>query len=188
MIKNEKKEGEKHMEKTNLEKENDKNNIALFRFAIIAPLINNTCEYKSKEEFFRNAALKKYTLPNGKEVTLNAGTIKKWYIDYCKNGFESLKPKYRKDIGYSRTIPIECIDKIAELKEKYPYITRKAIYNKLIEDGDILVKNVSLASLYRFLNSHHFHTHNITERKAFEMEFANDCWQRRYLTWTNFNY
>ena len=35
MIKNEKKEGEKRMEKTNLEKENDKNNIALFRFAIM---------------------------------------------------------------------------------------------------------------------------------------------------------
>ena len=79
------------MEKTNFEKENDKNDIALFRFAIIAPLINNSCEYKSKEE-------------------------------------------------------------------KYPYITGKAIYNKLIEDGDILAKNVSLASLYRFLNSHNFHT------------------------------
>ena len=64
------------MEKTNFEKENDKNDIALFRFAIIAPLINNSCEYKSKEEFFRNAALKKYILPNGKEITVNPGTIR----------------------------------------------------------------------------------------------------------------
>lgn len=165
------------MEKTNFEKENDKNDIALFRFAIIAPLINNSCEYKSKEEFFRNSALKKYILPNGKEITVNPGTIKKWYLDYCKDGFECLKPKSRKDTGCSRTVPIECIDKIIEFKEKYPYITGKAIYNKLIEDGDILAKNVSLASLYRFLNSHNFHTHNVTERKAFEMEFANDCWQ-----------
>ena len=124
------------------------------------------------------AALKKYTLPNEKVVTINACTIKKWYIEYCKNGFESLKPKYRKDIGCSRTISIQCLDKITELKEKYPYITGKAIYNKLVEDGDILVQNVSLASLYRFLNSHHFHQHSVTERKAFEMEFSNDCWQR----------
>lgn len=29
------------MEKSNLEKENDKNAIALFKFAIIAPLVNN---------------------------------------------------------------------------------------------------------------------------------------------------
>ena len=102
------------MEKTNFEKENDKNDIALFRFAIIAPLINNSCEYKSKEE-------------------------------------------------------------------KYPYITGKAIYNKLIEDGDILAKNVSLASLYRFLNSHNFHTHNVTERKAFEMELRLMAFQKEFL-------
>ena len=165
------------MEKTKLEKENDKNAIALFRFAIIAPLVNNTHNCKSKSEFYRNAALRKYTLPNGREATISAGIIKKWYIGYCKNGFESLKPKCRTDIGYSRKIPTECIDKIAELKEKYPYITGKAIYNKLIENGDILAKDVSLASLYRFLNRHHFHTHNVTERKAFEMEYANDCWQ-----------
>jgi hypothetical protein len=165
------------MEKTKLERENDKNNIALFRFAIIAPLINNTYEEKSKEDFYRNAALKKYTLPNGKETVLTAGRIKKWYIDYKKNGFDGLKPKVRIDTGISRKIPVICIDKIAEIKEKYPHITGKAIYNKLIEDGDILAKNVSLASLYRFLNTHSFHTHTVTERKAFEMEFANDCWQ-----------
>ncbi len=165
------------MKKTKLEKENDKNDIALFKFAIIANLVNNTYECKSKEEFFRNAALKKYTLPNGKETTLTAGTIKKWYADYKKYGFEALKPKCRSDIGSSRSLPVECIDKITEIKSKYPYITGKAIYNKLVEDGDILAKNVSLASLYRFLNNNNFHTHTITERKAFEMEFANDCWQ-----------
>ena len=58
------------MEKTKLEKENDKNDIALFKFAVIAPLVNNNYECKSKEEFYRTAALKKYTLPNGKETII----------------------------------------------------------------------------------------------------------------------
>lgn len=165
------------MKKTKLEKENDKNDIALFKFAIIAPLVNNTYEDKSKEEFYRSASLKKYVLPNGKETVLTAARIKKWYIDYKKNGFEGLKPKVRTDTGLSRKIPTICIDKITEIKEKYPHITGKAIYAKLIEDGDIMAKNVSLASLYRFLNNNNFHTHTATERKAFEMEFANDCWQ-----------
>lgn len=176
------------MRKTKLEKENDKNAIALFKFAIIAPLVNNTYECKSKEEFYRTAASKKYTLPSGKEIIITAGTIKRWYLEYKKDGFEALKPKTRTDTGCSRKIPIECIDKIEKIKEQYPYITGKGIYTKLIEDGDILTKNVSLASVYRFLNNNNFHTHNITERKAFEMEFANDCWQRRYITWTNNNY
>ena len=64
------------MEKSNLEKENDKNAIALFKFAIIAPLVNNIHDCKSKEEFFRKAALKEYTIPSGKQTVLTAGTIK----------------------------------------------------------------------------------------------------------------
>ena len=176
------------MEKTKLEKENDKNAIALFKFAIVAPLVNNNYDYKSKEEFYRIAALKKYTLPNGKETILTAGTIKRWFIEYKNNGFDALKPRTRTDAGLSRKIPAECINKVEEIKEQYPHITGKGIYTKLIENGDILTKNVSLASLYRFLNNNHFHTHNKPERKAFEMEFANDCWQRRHITWANNNY
>lgn len=44
------------MEKTKLEKESEKNDIALFRFAVISPLISNPNEYKIKEEFYRTAA------------------------------------------------------------------------------------------------------------------------------------
>ena len=50
------------MEKTYLEIENDKNAIALFKYGIIAPLINDIHSFKSKEEFFREAASKQYTL------------------------------------------------------------------------------------------------------------------------------
>lgn len=165
------------MEKTKLEKENEKNAIALFKYAIIAPLINDIYDCKSKEEFYRNASTKQYTLPNGKTTTLTAGTIKKWYIDYCKYGFNVLKPKNRNDAGLSRKIPEECLEKISSLKKEFPHITGKAIYRKLIEEGDIKAKNVSLASIYRFINNNKLNTHNVVERKAFEMEFANDCWQ-----------
>lgn len=165
------------MEKTKLEKENEKNAIALFKYAIIAPLINDIYDCKSKEEFYRNASIKQYTLPNGKTTTLTAGTIKKWYIDYCKYGFDILKPKSRNDAGLSRKIPEECLEKISSLKKEFPHITGKAIYRKLIEEGDIKAKNVSLASIYRFINNNKLNTHNVVERKAFEMEFANDCWQ-----------
>ena len=165
------------MEKKKLEKESNKNEIALFKYAIIAPLVNNIYDCKSKEEFYRNAAEKEYTLPDGRKTKLTPGTIKRWHIEYKKYGFEILKPKSRSDAGHSRKIPGECIEKIEEIKGKYPHITGKAIYKKLIEEGDISLANVSLASLYRFLNNNKLHTHNSTERKAFEMEYANDCWQ-----------
>ena len=176
------------MEKTNLEKENDKNAIALFKYGIIAPLINDTISCKSKEDFFREAASKKYILPNGKTTVVTNGTIKKWYLDYCKYGFDILKPKSRNDAGVSRKIPIDCIDKIYALIQQFPHITGKAIYKKLIEDGSINAKDVSLASLYRFINNNNLHTEkSVIEKRPFEMEFANQMWQRRYLTWPNYN-
>ena len=165
------------MEKKNLEKESNKNEIALFKYAIIAPLVNDIYESKSKEEFYRTAASKQYKLPNEKMTTLTAGTIKRWYLEYKRDGFEALKPKSRNDAGYSRKIPNEYIEKIEEIKEKYPHITGKAIYKKLLEEGVINASDVSISSLYRFLNNNKLHEHNRVERKAFEMEFANDCWQ-----------
>ncbi len=165
------------MEKTKLDKENDKNSIALFKYAVIAPLVNGIDDCKSKEEFYRTAASKEYTLPNGKKTILSAGTVKRWYIQYCNNGFDMLKPKGRSDTGISRKISSNCIDRIYELKEKYPNITGKAIYKLLIEEGIINLSNTSLATIYRFINNNNLHSHNVKERKAFEMEFANDCWQ-----------
>lgn len=177
------------MEKTNLEIENDKNAIALFKYGIIAPLINDIHSFKSKEEFFRDAASKQYTLPNGQITVVTSGTIKKWYIDYCKYGFDILKPKSRNDAGLSRKIPLECIEKIYSLIEQFPHITGKAVYKKLIEDGSINAKDVSLASLYRFINNHKLYTSkNTIEKKPFEMEFANDMWQRGHISWSNYFY
>ena len=81
--------------------------------------------------------------------------------------------------GVSRKIPIALVDKITSLKQQFPHITGKAIYRKLIEDGEIDASKVSLASIYRFLNSNHLHIEtNQVERKPFEMEFSNDMWQR----------
>lgn len=119
------------MGKTKLEREEEKNEIALFRFSVISPLVSNPNEYKSKEEFYRTAALKKYVLPDGTETSFSAGLIKKWYIDYTKNGFDVLRPKTRIDRGASRKIPVECIEKINALMKQYPHITRKGNIPKI---------------------------------------------------------
>lgn len=90
-----------------------------------------------------------------------------------------MKPKGRNDAGYSRKIPSEYIEKIEEIKQKLPHITGKAIYKKLIEDGSINIKDVSISSLYRFLNNNKLHEHNLTERKASCSGCNNKAWRKR---------
>jgi transposase InsO family protein len=53
------------------------------------------------------------------------------------------------------------------------------VYQKLVEEGYIRASDVSLASVHRYLRDNNLKRNQIifTERKAYEMEFANDCWQ-----------
>ena len=127
--------------------------------------------------FFRHASTKEYELPSGKKCMYTPGTIKDWYNTYTRYGFEALKPKTRKDMGQSRKINSNVCDKIAELKETMPHITGKAIYSKLVEEGTISAKDFSVATVYRYLNKNNLKYIATVERKAFEMEHSNDCWQ-----------
>lgn len=153
--------------------------IALFRFALIAPLINDTYESVSKSQYFRDIASKVHTLPDGSTVQFSSGTIKKWYLDYKHNGFDTLMPKARLDIGKPRNIDANAILKIHELKGVYPYITGTLIYHKLIEEGYVKESKTSLATVLRYIRENNLKRSQIApiDRKAFEMEFANDCWQ-----------
>lgn len=160
---------------------NDKNlqDIALFRFAIIAPLINDSFSERSKSEFCRNVATREHTLPDGKVVLFSAATIKHWYLNYKKHGIDGLVPKTRKDLGKTRNLTTDAIRKIHEIKAQFPHITGKLVYQKLVQEGYIKVTKTSLSTVLRYIRDNNLKRSQIDpkDRRAFEMEFANDCWQ-----------
>jgi putative transposase len=120
-----------------------------------------------------------HILPTGKEVMLSPHTIKRWYQNYMKGGLEALEPKQRCDFGVSRALTEQVIERIHEIKEDFPHITGKLVYLKLLEEGIIQSKNLSLSTVLRYIRDHHLKSSqmNPEETKAFELEFANDCWQ-----------
>jgi putative transposase len=153
--------------------------LALFRFALIAPLVNETYEAASKNQYFRDIASKSHTLPDGKIIQFSPATIKKWFLAYKHKGFEALMPKSRLDIGTPRNLDSNAILKILELKGIFPYITGTLIYHKLIEEGYVKENKTSLATVLRYIRDNNLKRNQIApkDRRAFEMEFANDCWQ-----------
>lgn len=154
-----------------------KNDIALFRYGLIVSLINNTYEDKSKEEYYRRMALDTYTL-NGKEIKFRASTIKGWYLDYQKLGYEGLIPKTRTDLNTSRKLSLNAQQKIIDYKKKYPHISGTLIYQKLIEEGYIKELTVSKSTILKFIRDNYllFGDDGKVDRRAFEMEFANQMW------------
>ncbi len=153
--------------------------LALFRYSLIAPIVNDTYNEASKEEYFRKTAAKEYTLPNGKITKFSAGTIKYWYKKYTKDNYDALLPKKRSDLGNPRSLDINTINRIHNLKEQYPHITGSLIYQKLIEEKYFKTKKSSLSSVLRYIKDNNLKKPliNTEESKAFEVEFANTMWQ-----------
>ena len=94
-------------------------------------------------------------------------------------GIDSLAPKTRCDIHVPRRLSDSAISQIQKIKEKYPYITGKLVYQKLIEEGFIKCSETSMATVLRYIRDNNLKPKQLvgTVRKAYEMEYANDCWQ-----------
>lgn len=160
------------------QKDATKNEIALFKYGLIAPVVTGTFTENSKMEYFRNVASKSYTV-NGVKQNYSPTTIKRWYNTYQKYGFNALLPKTRSDCNSSRKLNLEVQEQIKQLKNDYPHISGTLIYNKLIDEGYINPNDVSLGTILKFIRDNKilFNETENTDRRAFVMEHANDCWQ-----------
>ena len=149
----------------------EKNEIALFRYGLIAPVVTDTFEENSQLEYFKKVASKKYVV-NGHEEQYKWQTIKDWYLKYKKNGYEALINKTRSDCHSSRKLKDETINKIKNLKKEFPHISGTLIYNKLVDEGFINPNNVCLGTILKFIRDNKIlfnETENI-DRRAFVME------------------
>ena len=162
-----------------MEKEDKFQQVALFRYSLIAPAVAGTFEAPSLAQYFRNVAAKGHKHPDGRQVTVTHHTLERWLYRYKKHGLLGITPKKRVDTGSSRALPNRAAERIHEIKEQFPYITGKAVYKKLIEEGVVNAADLSLATVHRYLRANGLKSinRNAQEVRSFEMEFANDCWQ-----------
>lgn len=150
----------------------------LFRFSLIAPAINKSHCFSSNNEYFRDISSKVHYF-DGKEYHITVSCLKSWYYNYQKNGYKSLQKRVRSDFKSSRCLNNETIQRIITIRKEYPYINGSSIYKKLTEEGYINKINVSLNTVLRFLRKNNLKANQLTniERRMFEMENVNDCWQ-----------
>ena len=94
--------------------------IAEFRFALIAPVIQGLFPDASRAEYYRRITEKPFTLPDGSIVKYKPKTIEKWASNYHRMGFDGLLPKERSDKGSTRVLPDVAIERIYQLKKDYP--------------------------------------------------------------------
>ena len=83
--------------KTDLEHE-----MALFKYNLIAPLINGTYTETSIKAYCVNVSMKTYILPDGSIKRFSHETIRWWFRRYKDMGFNGLYSKPRADNGKLR--------------------------------------------------------------------------------------
>lgn len=110
-----------------------KQQTALFRYGVIAPLVTGTAQAGiSNRAFFRQAAEKCYPSADGSQKKVSASTIEKWYFAYQKGRFAALLPSGRSDAGKSRKLDLDLQERIRYFKKAsaygIPQIWRKSMW------------------------------------------------------------
>lgn len=152
--------------------------IALFRFSLIAPILNNTFSNTTVKEYLQEICAKEYESPIGLKKQYAPETIKEWLRFYKTKGIDGLYPKNRSDKGSCRKIYTDLREIITFMKKENPKRSAKSIYQEVIVRNLIKPSEVSLSTIQRYVAKIDLDNEEKNQdRRAFEFANPNDCWQ-----------
>jgi transposase InsO family protein len=158
--------------------------LALFRYALIAPLV---IERLPRGELTRRAeeiAARTYDIPDSKRRSVSVDTLLDWAGRYRNGGFEALAPKPRQDRGQPRAITPQLASLIERLKRENPYRTGTTLLRELALSAGQETAALSASTLYRFLRQRGLSEKQLlapSAHKKFEAERSNQIWQADML-------
>ena len=154
--------------------------LAYFRFALIAPVIQGTFPDASIAAYCRRVTENPIARPDGVMFHYKPATLERWVNLYKAGGMDALMPRERSDKGSVRNISDECILEIYKIKEKFPRLDAVQIHIRLVQDG-FLPATVSPRTIQRFVKANNLKTTAasgmLKDRKAFEEPFFGSMWQ-----------
>jgi len=165
------------MENTNA-KDPDRE-MAYFRFALVAPVIQGTFPDASVAAYCRRVTENPITRPDGTSFHYKPATLQRWVEQYNAEGMEALMPRARSDKGSVRQLSDECILEIYRLKEKFPKLDAVQIHIRLVQDS-FIPATVSPRTIQRFIKTKGLKTPAASglmkDRKAYEEPFFGAMW------------
>ena len=153
--------------------------VAQFRFALIAPVIQDLFPDSTKTAYYKRVTENPLKLPDGTTKEYDYKTVEKWVSQYRLGGIDALMPRERSDKGTSRALPDTAIEEIYRLKEAFPRLNATQIHQKLIADS-FIPATVSVDAVQRFIKHNDLKSArnpNVRDRKAFEEDMFGKMWQ-----------
>ena len=153
--------------------------LAQFRFALIAPVIQGLFPDSSRTAYYKRVTEKPLTFPDGSVKAVSFKTLEKWVSNYQRFGFDALMPNERSDKGSTRALSDTAIEEIYQLKKDFPRLNATQIYDRLIQNGTI-PPSVNVCAVQRFIRRNDLRSArdpNMRDRKAFEEDAFGNMWQ-----------
>lgn len=152
-----------------------KKEIALFRYAMIAPVIQENV--KVQVEYFRDVSKKEHEVPHIGKRRFKVATLKAWLKQYRRGGFDALQPKTRDDKGCPRKINDIIADIIQQTVQQYPLLSCSAIHRLLVAEGHIGIGEITEATVRKYIRGNMLKEKlPPVARKKYEKEHINELW------------
>jgi len=154
--------------------------IALFRYEVIAPLLHVEPGGGALKQAIEKLVEKAWTIPYSETTSIGYGTIEHWLYRYKGGGMPALKPSPRADNAQSRKITGEVAEAVEEILESHPDLSGPLVLKELAARDLIRSGDLSLSSLWRFRKARGLDAGRIPlrrDRRAYAFEFPGDCWQ-----------
>jgi len=168
-----------------IKSEEQRTELALFRYALILPLLRQEHQPGGKSALRRQIAAGRYDIPGSKRQRVGVSTLRRWEQQYRQHGFDGLKPRPRRDRGQSRTISPETLARAETLKRSQPHRSARSIITMLELDQTQPLPEARLAE--RTLRRHLAQrgataAQLLTEQRPkayrrFERQHFGDLWQ-----------
>ena len=129
-----------------MEKEQEK--WAIFWCDLLSPIIYGEIEPEETNQFIKQKATEPVQYPDGRTRTPSISTLRRKLNLYNRGGFDNLARKKRTDMGKSRNVDAQVIQKAIELKKEQPRRSPQTI-NFFLEDK--YKTTVPRSTLYRHL-------------------------------------
>jgi transposase InsO family protein len=159
--------------------EKAKQDIALFRVAVLGPLVGAQLEHGDLAEHCVAAAQRRWEWPDGTLVQLSARTVEGWFYAYRQHGLAGLMPKDRKDLGTS-DVRGELADLVVRAKREKPRRSIRRIIRMLERAGKARKGELSRSAVHRLLARHKVSGRPkrgpSAERRSFLHELPGQLW------------
>jgi putative transposase len=159
----------------------DPDPIALFRLALLGPLVSRTQLRRGElKATLRELASKEYDIPGSRRRQVAEKTLQSWFYRYQREGLAGLAPKPRSDQGRSK-IDSAIQERLLAAKRENPRRSIHMLRQLLEAEGLVPRGELSRSAIHRFLQRHGLSRpvgadSQPEERRSFLAERAGQIW------------